>query len=354
MNNNNLCHLLILTPGFPENELDTISMPTIQVYVKNLARLYPKLLISIITVWYPFKSRKYKWNGIDIEALGGKYFNRLNYAYTIFKILLRAKSINKLKPVNILHSFHLPLALHGNIVSRFLNIPHVNTILGRDGVAKSKKTKWINLSHLHVVTLSEFHNKSFFNAFNVNANSIIPFGLDTSEFQQIKEEKRTIDILGVGSLYPVKNFSMFIDVISKLVKTYPGLKACIIGEGIEKVLLQKHIDDVGISSNITLTGSLPREDVLIKMLQSRIFLHTSIYESQGYVFYEALYAGCHLVSFNVGVASTIQNWDVCNSENEMIEALKKLLNSKIENKKKVLYSIDETIDKYMSIYKSLT
>lgn len=349
----NLNHLLILTPGFPENESDTLCTPWLQVYIKNLAKLNPGLKITVIAVGYPYESKKYEWHGIEINALGIRHTKILGHGKTILKILINSLLLNKKKPVDILHSFFFPLAMYGNLVSRVLGIPHVHTIIGRDGATKSKISRLINLSGLHLVTLSEFHNESFLKAFKRNSDSIIPFGLDTSDFPEMQANKRTIDILGAGSLYPVKNFSLFIEVIIRLLREYPDLQISIIGGGIEKEMLQKKIDAAGVGGNIFLTDSLPREKVLMKMQQSRIFLHTSGYESQGYVFYEALYAGCHLVSFDVGVAEASAKWNICSSEDEMFETLKELVNHKIENTREVPFTAGETVAGYMKIYLSL-
>lgn len=349
----NLRHLLILTPGFPENESDTAAMPYLQVYVKNLARTCPGLKITVITVWYPFERRKYNWHGIEINALGIKNSKMLNYCKAVITVVVSALSLNKSYPVGLLHSFYFPLALHGNLISGLLGIPHVNTIIGGDGATKTKSTGWINLSRVHIVTLSACHNQSFFKAFGRNSDSIIPFGLDATDFPEIPAGRRTIDILGVGALYPVKNFSLFIDIIIRLLADYPDLRICIVGNGSEKEMLQKKIDAAGVEKNIALTDSLPREKVLLKMQQSRIFLHTSDYESQGYVFYEASYAGCQLVSTAVGVAEASAQWKICRTPEELLTTLRTLLSGRFENCQEMRFPVGKTVAQYRQIYNSL-
>jgi 1,2-diacylglycerol 3-alpha-glucosyltransferase len=346
-------HLMILTPGFPENEDDTTCMPTIQCYLKSLLKLYPHLSITIISAWYPNAYKKYQWNGLEVIAIGGEYFKYFSYAQILLKIFLNSISLNRKKPVDILHSFFFPLALPGNLISRILCLPHVHTIIGRDGASKNKTNHWTNFNNLHLVTLSEFHNQSFFKAFGRNSNSIIPFGLDYSEFSQIRTNNKTIDIIGVGSLYPVKDFSLFIDIILRVLKEFPELKIQIVGGGIENEMLQKKIDASGAAKNIILTGTLPRKIVLEKMQQSKILLHTSSFESQGYVFYEALYSGCHIVSFDVGVSKSSAKWTICESAEEMTEMLKKIITSNLDNNNENPFTIEETVNEYMRIYQSL-
>ena len=87
------------------------------------------------------------------------------------------------------------------------------------------------------------------------------------------------------------------------------------------------------------------------MSQSNILLHTSTYESFGFVFLEALHSGMHIVSYDVGLAKMSKYWKVCNSKTKLVEACKNVLSAEIEQKKHITLSSEtETINTYLSLY----
>ncbi len=69
--------LIILTPGFPKNEEDTTCVPPQQIFVKALKEAAPGLNIIVLTFQYPFYSKEYLWNGINVISFGNKNDNKL-------------------------------------------------------------------------------------------------------------------------------------------------------------------------------------------------------------------------------------------------------------------------------------
>ena len=220
--------------------------------------------------------------------------------------------------------------------------------MGQDASIKNSYGKYIQNSNVKIVTLSEDHQKAL--QANSELNSIIiPWHLDVSEFPELP--KNTIDILGVGSINTIKNYGDFIDIISALAKTHTNLNVAIIGEGHLQNEIETKIKNLQLEDTITLTGMLPRTEVFQKMAQSKILLHTSMYESFGFVFLEALYSGMHIVSHNVGLAKTAKNWHVCESKIDLIEACSTVLSKEDSQKKRVTLSTEnETINAYLSLY----
>ena len=64
--------LVILSPGFPENQADTTCMPPMQLFVKGLKDVCPGLNVIVIAFQYPNFRGEYDWNGIKVIALGGQ------------------------------------------------------------------------------------------------------------------------------------------------------------------------------------------------------------------------------------------------------------------------------------------
>lgn len=223
--------------------------------------------------------------------------------------------------------------------------------MGQDVFISNLYLKLINYSHVIVTAPSKNAADIFYQSTGYPVTNIIPIGLDINNFSnKIKKQSRKIDILGVGSLIPLKNYRLFIETIRELVKTHPKIKAVLIGFGKEYYPLEQMIIEYGLENNIELFGKLSRPETIDYMYQSKIFLHTSTYESQGYVFLEALYCGLTVVCFDVGLVEKSNKMFVCTNQDEMHVKLVNLLNSKLDYKPSLMKSIDETVKKFQKLY----
>lgn len=108
-------------------------------------------------------------------------------------------------------------------------------------------------------------------------------------------------IISVGRLESVKDFSTLILVFSVIVKKYPDLILKIIGEGSQRKLLEELIKKCELEKNVLLTGSLSEEEVNDELLKSDIFVLTSKSESFSLVLCEAMSYGLPCVVFDVDV-----------------------------------------------------
>lgn len=341
-------HIVFLTPGFAKSETDSTTIPALQVYLKSLKLLLPNAQLTLITFQFPFSNKPYKWHGIDVIPLNGKneYLKKL---WTWKKALQVLNKIHLENPITAIHSFWVgECSLIGSRFSKKHNIKHITTVMGQDANLNNSYVKPLKNSNTKIVTLSKNHNTTLFKHYKLDS-VIIPWDLDSAIFPELQES--TIDILGVGSLNKVKNYSVFITIIANLVQVNPNLKAEIIGEGSMRVLLEKQIEFLKLKNNITLIGQLPRQAVLKKMSQAKVLLHTSKYESFGYVFLEALYSGMQIVSFDVGVAKPLSEWRICSSKQEMEDTCKLILNAPKKEKKRIsLIQEDTCVSFYIKLY----
>ena len=341
-------HIVFLTPGFAASEKDSTTIPALQVYLKTLRNTLPEVKMTLISFQFPFTKTTYDWNGITVLPLNGKN-KRIKKLWTWKKASRRLKELHRKHPVTCVHSFWIGEAsMIGTKFSNKYNIKHIVTVMGQDASDGNSYAERLQHTNTILVTLSKNQQELLTKNYRLES-IIIPWNLDTSSFPKLQDT--TIDILGVGSLHTVKNYINFIDIISILAKEFPKLKACIIGEGTEKKVLQTQIELLQISNNVVLFGQLPRQDVLLKMSRSNILLHTSTYESFGFVFPEALYSGMQLVSKDVGIATEIPEWKICDTKEIMIKACKSFLNTKKTLKKRVLLHKENTcVNSYKSLY----
>ncbi len=343
-------HIVLLTPGFAMNEDDTTCIPTLQAYVESFSSIHPEIKLSIITFQYPFFHKHYKWKSVDIYSCGGKNRQLPVKRITWKRVFGYFKKIDKTCKVDFIHSFWLfDCALIGNRLAKKAGLPHTITLMGQDAKPRNKYLRWIDLSKCTTVCLSENHKAIFEKTSGISTSKIIPWGVNPADFQFSLNQSREIDIIGIGSFIELKNYILFIKIIEELKHSKEDIQVLLIGGGVQHEMLQHEIIKSGLRDNIMIMGQLPRQEVLKWMGKSKILLHTSVYESQGYVFFEAMQLGLKIVSFNIGSAKASDNWFVTSNKNEMKEALLRFLSASTEIKIEQPPLISETVQEYYKL-----
>jgi len=343
--------LVILSPGFPANEADTTCIPPQQQFVKALKEICPRLNIIVITFQYPFVAEQYKWHGVKVIALGGK--NR-GYLYRLV-IWARAWSVlNKLnkkhKIIGLLSFWFGECAFVGNCYSKRYNLSHYSWLLGQDAKKGNKYFKWIDTTGDSLVALSDFLAKEVKKNYGITPANIIPVGIDTRIFAP-ETTKRDIDILGAGSLIPLKQYHLFIEAIASLKESLPDVKAVLCGTGPEMGKLQALTKSLNLTSNISFAGEVPHNKVLELMQHSKVFLHPSNYEGYGAVLSEALYAGDHVISFCKPMDKDYRHHHVVKNKAQMNnELLATLKDTKRGHDRVLMCSIQQVAKNMISLF----
>jgi glycosyltransferase involved in cell wall biosynthesis len=125
------------------------------------------------------------------------------------------------------------------------------------------------------------------------AKKLLPNSIDIERFYPLENQLRTNDICIIGSLVEKKGQDLAIETASKLKARGISFHLNIIGDGINKIALQKQISRLNLNKNVTLTGNI---DFTEKFLQkSKIYLHTAKHEPFGLVLIEAMACGLPVV-----------------------------------------------------------
>lgn len=339
-------HIVFLTPGFAQNEQDTTTIPALQEYIFALQKKQPEIRITIIPFQFPFTKKRYKWNNIPVIPLNGenKKFKKIQIWKSAFQAL---KKLNTEHPITILHSFWLgECAFVGNLFSNKYNIKHICTLMGQDVKKKNLYLKLLPIQNMRLICLSNFHQQHFIKNFLLQPD-IIPWGINSFHFPNSAE--KTIDIIGVGSLIPLKNYNLFIDIIFEIQKNQP-LKVVLIGDGVEKEKLQEKTKQLQLEKTITLTGLLPYQETLEYISKAKVLLHTSHFESFGMIFPEALESKTMIVSKNVGCVVPTENWLLAETKEELISACKKALSISFSENFNNPFTIEKTVENYLKLY----
>ena len=344
--------LVILTPGFPADEADTACTPPRQTFVKALKKNYPSLNIIILAFQYPFESKEYMWHGIHVISFNGRNkgkINRIKIWRQVWRSLQQIKKHHKV--IGILSFWLGECALIGKYFATKNGIKHYAWILGQDARKGNRYVQFIKPKATELIALSDFIAEEFNKNYGVKPAHIIPVAIDTSIFKN-ENGIRYIDIMGAGSLIPLKRYDLFIDVIKELTRNFPHIRAVLCGKGDEKQRLDNMVNDLGLKQNITLTGEVPYPEVISLMQGAKVFLHTSSYEGFGSVCAEALYAGCHVISFCKPMSENIKHWHIVNTKEEMIQkAFEILSNISTEYHPVLYYPAESAASSMMELFK---
>lgn len=343
-------HILFLSPGFPNDEDDFNTIPPLQEYIIKFKKVYPLAKISVIAFQYPYHKAEYLWNGIEIFSLRGKN-SKIKKPLIWLKAIQEAKKIHGSNKVDVVHSLWAgECAMIGNILSKKFNCTHTCTLMGQDVVTSNNYLKWLKNSKTKFIALSKNQEDLFYKLTGKNVSATIHWGIDD---QKINSHVRDIELLGVGSLIPLKNYCLFIKTVEEIIKGNPDLRCKLIGTGPELTKLNEMVSVRGLVKNIEFTGLLSRSEIFKLMQRSKILVHPSKFEGSGFVFAEALANGMNIVSFNVGYAQEHTKWMIAKDEKEFINHTEKLLNNKLNFDPVNLFPLKQTVDRYATIYRIL-
>lgn len=337
--------LVILTPGFPENEADTSCLPMQQNLVRSLKEIYPGLNIIILSFQYPYFKKTYTWFDTTVMSFDGR--NKGGWQKLLLRKKLRAalRQINDTNKITGLLSFwYGECALVGKRFSDKNSIKHFCWILGQDARKENKYPRRICPKADELIALSDFLQDEFEKNHGTRPLHVILPGTDSKQFHWDIQQK-DIDVLAAGSLITLKHYEIFVVVIAEIKKQLPGIKAMLIGDGPEKSMLQTLIAKYGLQKNITLAGELPHPEVLHRMQKAKVFLHPSSYEGFGIVCIEALQAGCRVISYCKPMNQDIENWHIVKTKEEMKEKAISILNNPATIYKRVTFSSMEDVAK---------
>src|SRR4030095_12603442 len=246
--------LIILSPGFPESEADSTCLPMQQQFVRTLKTMYPGLKLVVLTFQYPYHQKEYTWFEIKVIPFGGRNKGGIQ------KILLRKKINSTLKKLNregkiagLFSFWYNECAFVGKKFADKYGIKHCCWILGQDAKKGNKYPKLLPPRPGELVALSDSIQNESKKYHGIKPQLVIPPGIDETLFEN-RVEQKDIDILGAGSLIPLKQYDIFLEIVAEIKKQIPGINAWLVGKGPEEERLQSLINNFELKNNVTMTG----------------------------------------------------------------------------------------------------
>jgi glycosyltransferase involved in cell wall biosynthesis len=343
--------LVILTPGYPKDETDTVCLPFLQNFVLELNQQYPQLGVVILAFDYPFTRTSYSWNNNEVIPFNkwrSRYISKLSAWYAILKMLKKIAKSHQV--VGILSLWSGECAYLGNRFAKKNNLAHFCWIQGQDANKENRFVKRIKPLPSELIAISDFIQDEFSKNHGIRPAHVIPVGIRPAEYKK-PAPVRDIDILGVGSLIPLKQYKLFVEIVRRLRNDFPGIRAELCGKGPEEKKLKAMIVTYGLEKNIFLSGELSHDEILQTMSRSRVFMHTSKFEGISVVCNEALYAGCQVISFVRLMHHDIEQWQIAGTTEEMEKRVRDILRNPATPYHSVTtFTTGESVQKIMQLY----
>ncbi|HWJ90994.1 MAG TPA: glycosyltransferase family 4 protein, partial [Flavisolibacter sp.] len=299
---------------------------------------------------YPYHVSTYRWHGVTVMSFNGRNKGGLH------RIMLRKKIIRAMKKIysekriaGLLSFWYGECAVIGKKFGKKYGIRHGCWVLGQDARKTNMYPERVRPEASELIALSDFLQDEFERNHRIRPEIVVPPGVARQRFAG-KAGDRDVDILGVGSLIPLKQYDIFVELVAEIKILLPHIRAIIVGDGPEKSQLQKQIDASGLRQNIQLTGGLPYDEVLRLMQRSKVLLHPSSYEGYSGVCMEALAAGMQVVSFCRAMKAEIENWHIVQGKEEMKQEAISILLHGSSFEANAGFSIEETAEKMIKFF----
>lgn len=321
--------VLVVAPGFPANEQDDQCLPALQVFWKALPAFMPEATIRAVSLHYPFEPGPRAWQAIPVTDIGGRNRRWPLRLFALARAYRALEALTRQRRPDLIHVFFLRDAgLVASWFARRHGIPCVGTLVGQDSRPTNRYLRWqSDFARL----IAESERAADLCVSNCGRRPVvIPWGVDAFEGDLPPRPARSIDLLGVGSLSPLKDFETFIRVSALLHTEGLVRRAVLIGDGPERGRLEALIEATGLHGVIECRGSISRAEVLDTMTDARILLHPSRYEGFGMVFAEARSRGMSIASRAVGCATASPWWSLCDLDAEFAQACRTQLGPDFE------------------------
>lgn len=286
--------LLFITPIFPKDASEDSVVPFIFQFTKEFTT-NTEVKVDVISLMYPFSKTSYSVDGIDVYPIGSRFRKSVRKLPFLFKAIYKGIQLfRKNNYDGVLCFWYRESTFVGKIISGLFKKKLIVWMLGQDINKDNSYIKLLKIPKEKLVMTSLQQSQFFYKNHQIKVDTIGNVAISRQLFPELNKAERKIDVLGVGNLGALKNYSLFIEILSQVQNK--NLKAVIIGDGEELEELKAKASELGLSDNIQFAGALSNKEVLNCMNNAKVFLHTSKSEGGATVIQEALYSGCKIVS----------------------------------------------------------
>ncbi len=234
--------------------------------------------------------------------------------------LFQAYQVARELNLDVIHTqTEFSMGLIGKFVARNLKIPCLHTYhtMYEDYLHYVAKGRLLKPSHVKVMTRSFCSGMTgvvapsrrvldTLRGYGVTEPiGIIPTGVDLTRFERgnrtaVRAEycisPETPLIMTLSRLAFEKDIDRLIDDFPAIRAQVPGAKLMIVGEGPARQSLEKQAADMGLGDDVIFTGEIENDRVTDYYHAADLFISTSVSESQGLTYIEAVASGLKVVT----------------------------------------------------------
>lgn len=194
---------------------------------------------------------------------------------TMVETILSLKRIIKEEKIQIIHTHHRMAALYGFIMKLFY--PHIRLLYTAHNIFTDKKqlTK-LSLTGSYIVAVGDSVKKNLTDFFHINEekikvihNGIYPEKISPEFYNALMSDlkRQGFKLIGTaGRLEEQKGMDVFIHMFAILKRKTSDIKGIIIGDGEQKVYLQRLIQQEGLEKDIFMLGYQEHITTLLSQL----------------------------------------------------------------------------------------
>jgi len=302
-------------------------LPWLQQLLLAVQKESNEVEMTVVSLYFPAVKQSYQWNGITIIPLNGYQQKGIRKILFLCKVWLALGKLQKQKRITgIVAGWIAEGCFIASWFAYFNKIKFYGWILGQDAKPGGLYQRMAKIKAKQLLALSDAAASLFYKSYGKMPSLLLP-GV-ASVANMIAFNKRSIDVMGAGSLIPLKRYDILVEVIAALKNTFPDIYCVMTGGGEEEPKLREQIKHLNLQDNIELKGELPHEASLVLMQQAKLLIHPSAYEGFGLVHIEALAAGAKVISFVKPMHREIENWFIVQTKEAMIEKAKAILSNK--------------------------
>ena len=283
--------------------------------------IWEEMNITRFSYFYPRSLQKLCYEGGIIPKLKSSWWARLQLPFFLIALLTSLLKITGEKKFDLIHCHWLiPQGFFCALIKLWRGIPFLLTAHGGDvfsfkGMPGIKMLINFALKHSEGCTVNSQATKNqILKSHKKAAIKLVPMGVDLVQFnkknysQDIKNSmgSENLLLLGVGRLAQKKGFEFLIQAMPRVIQEIPQARLVIIGFGPQKDRLEKQIQELGLSSSVSLIGGKTGKELRDWFATADIFIGPSIVtqdgdtEGQGVVFLEAMASGTPVIASDVG------------------------------------------------------
>ena len=137
---------------------------------------------------------------------------------------------------------------------------------------------------------------------------IVHCGVDLSLFTVVNHTQPGTKLLYIGRLAAVKGLPVLFESLSKLKCNYPDFSLTLVGDGVERLELEKLGSELGLAKHLEFVGYKSQAEVRDYLQKSDVFVLPSFAEGVPVSLMESMAAGVPVVSTQVGgVSELVEN-----------------------------------------------